>query len=54
MAAIPELQTAAVTTLHPRDVLACFRSNLWDPMKQAMVSYRDARSEDQMDSGLMA
>ncbi|MDB6075290.1 MAG: hypothetical protein JWO89_2930 [Verrucomicrobiaceae bacterium] len=56
MAAIPELQTPAVTTLHPRDILGCFRSNLWDPMKQAMVSYRAAREEatDSMDSGLAA
>ena len=56
MAAIPELQTPAVTTLHPRDILGCFRSNLWDPMKQAMVSYREAAkmADKDVDSGLMA
>lgn len=42
MAAIPELQQAVVTTLRPRDILSCFRANLWDAQLQRMVSYRDA------------
>lgn len=42
MAAIPELQRPHVTTLQPRDVVACLRQNLWDPMRQQMVRYRDA------------
>lgn len=58
MAALPELQAPTTTTLHPRDILGCFRSNLWDPMKQAMVSYREARARERessdMDSGLAA
>jgi omega-6 fatty acid desaturase (delta-12 desaturase) len=44
MAALPELQHPAVTTLHPRDILACFRGNLWETSTQRMVSYRRATS----------
>jgi omega-6 fatty acid desaturase (delta-12 desaturase) len=44
MAAIPELQNPTVTTLKPRDVLACFRANLWDGASGRMVRYRDAVS----------
>ena len=42
MAAIPELQDPAVTTLKPGDVVACFGANLWDPSIGRMVRYRDA------------
>ena len=42
MAAIPELQSPSVTTLRPRDVVACFRANLWDDASARMVRYRDA------------
>lgn len=42
MAAIPELQGPHVTTLRPRDVVACLRLNLWDPARRRMVRYRDA------------
>lgn len=42
MAAIPELQHPTVTTLKPRDVVACFRANLWDDSSGRMVGYRDA------------
>lgn len=42
MAAIPELQHPTVTTLRPRDILSCFRANLWDTGAQRMVGYRDA------------
>ena len=44
MAAIPELQDVTVTSLRPRDILACFRANLWEPSTQRMVSYREAAS----------
>jgi omega-6 fatty acid desaturase (delta-12 desaturase) len=40
MDAIPELQHPAVTTLRPRDVLACFRANIWDDVA-GMIRYRD-------------
>lgn len=42
MASVPELQTPAVTTLKPRDVVACFRANLWDEASGRMVDYREA------------
>jgi omega-6 fatty acid desaturase (delta-12 desaturase) len=41
MAAIPELQHPAVTTLRPRDVVACFRANVWDEAGGRMVRYSD-------------
>lgn len=42
MAAIPELQHPSVTTLRPREILACFRANLWDVASGRMIDYRDA------------
>jgi len=42
MEGIPELQTARKTSLHPRDVMACFRLKLWDPEEGRMVGYQDA------------
>ena len=42
MAALPELQHPAITTLRPHDILACFRANLWETTTQRMVSYRHA------------
>jgi acyl-lipid omega-6 desaturase (Delta-12 desaturase) len=42
MAGLPELQNPAITTLRPRDILACFRANLWETSTQQMVSYRHA------------
>lgn len=44
MAALPELQNPAITTLSPRDILACFRANLWETSTQRMVSYRHVAS----------
>lgn len=41
MTAIPELQHPTVTTLHPRDILACLRANLWDEETSRMVSYHE-------------
>jgi omega-6 fatty acid desaturase (delta-12 desaturase) len=39
MAAIPELQVEPQTSLAPRDILACLRLKLWDPVAQRMVGY---------------
>jgi omega-6 fatty acid desaturase (delta-12 desaturase) len=39
MAAIPELQIAPGTSLRPRDVIACLRLKLWDPVAQKMVGF---------------
>lgn len=44
MGAIPELQHPSVTTLRPRAIAACFRSNLWDDARGRMIDYRDAGS----------
>jgi omega-6 fatty acid desaturase (delta-12 desaturase) len=42
MEGIPELQHPGVTSLKPRDIVACFRANLWDVPSSRMVRYRDA------------
>ncbi len=42
MEAIPELQHPVITRLRPRDILDCFRANLWDPRKGCLVSYEEA------------
>jgi acyl-lipid omega-6 desaturase (Delta-12 desaturase) len=44
MAAIPDLQSPITTSLAPREIIACFRSCLWDEGLQRMVSYREADS----------
>lgn len=41
MAEIPELQHPGITTLKPRDIVACFRSNLWDVATGRMVGFRE-------------
>jgi omega-6 fatty acid desaturase (delta-12 desaturase) len=42
MAAIPELQhPRGKTSLHPRDIAACFRAKLWDTTQGRMVGYPD-------------
>jgi acyl-lipid omega-6 desaturase (Delta-12 desaturase) len=42
MAAIKELQSPITTSLAPREIVACFRANLWDEDRQRMVSYGEA------------
>lgn len=42
MSAVPELQRPIVTSLNPRDIVACLRLNLWDWQKQELVGYKDA------------
>jgi len=44
MKGIPELQNPIVTSLHPRDILKCFRLKLWDPEQRRMVSFKDAEA----------
>jgi len=40
MRAVPELQNPrGRTSLHPRDIVACFRQNLRDPDQECMVGY---------------
>ena len=42
MNAITELQSPIVTTLHPADVVACLRLQLWDDNLDRMVTYSEA------------
>ncbi len=42
MAAIPELQSPATTTLSLKEIRKCFRCCLWDVEQQRAVSYREA------------
>jgi omega-6 fatty acid desaturase (delta-12 desaturase) len=44
MAAIPELQSPIVTTLRPKDVLACFRLSLWDTKSEQLVNHRKLKA----------
>lgn len=39
MAGIPELQDPGITSLSPKDIVACFRLKLWDPERGEMVGY---------------
>ncbi|AKT35985.1 fatty acid desaturase [Chondromyces crocatus] len=39
MAAIPALQVPPATSLHPRDIAACLRLKLWDPVAEQMVPF---------------
>ena len=41
MATIPELQHPTVITLRLRDVVACFRANIWDDATRRTIRYRD-------------
>lgn len=45
MAAIPDLQSPITTSLAPREIVDCFRSNLWDETRQRMISYRKAATD---------
>jgi len=42
MAAIEELQSPGVTSLHPKDVAACLRLKLWDTENEQFISFRKA------------
>src|SRR5665213_2006970 len=46
MAAIPALQSPITTSLSPREIVNCFRANLWDESGQRMVSYHEADVAD--------
>jgi omega-6 fatty acid desaturase (delta-12 desaturase) len=43
MAGIPELQNPrGVTSLHPRDIMACFQLKIWDPELGHLTDYPEA------------
>lgn len=39
MAALEELQSPGTTSLHPRDVIACFRLKVWSPEQNRLVGF---------------
>jgi omega-6 fatty acid desaturase (delta-12 desaturase) len=41
MEALPELQAAKITSLHPADIWRCLRLKVWDVAAQRMISLRD-------------
>jgi omega-6 fatty acid desaturase (delta-12 desaturase) len=43
MAAIPELQSPRTTSLHPKEIAACFRLKVWDPAAGRMIGFRELR-----------
>ena len=43
VAAIPELQTPKITTLHPMEIIRCLRLKVWDAEAQRMVRLGDLR-----------
>ncbi len=45
MAAIPELQTPARTSLWPSDMYRCLRLKLWDKERDRMISFSEARQK---------
>lgn len=47
MEGLPELRKPASITLKPADIVACFRSNLWDTDTKQLVSYQAARLKTQ-------
>ena len=46
MVAVPELQNPNLTTLNPRDIIACLRLNLWDTAQGRMDTYHEAHTAD--------
>jgi omega-6 fatty acid desaturase (delta-12 desaturase) len=48
MAAIPELRNpVGVTSLYPRDIIACFKLKLWDPEQGKLVGFPKAQTGDE-------
>jgi len=41
----PELQGATVTTLRPRDIIACLKLKVWDPEQNRMIGFPELKSE---------
>jgi omega-6 fatty acid desaturase (delta-12 desaturase) len=51
MAGIPELQNPrGVTSLWPRDIIACFRLKLWDPELGRLVPFPEAEEHEVVDA----
>jgi omega-6 fatty acid desaturase (delta-12 desaturase) len=50
MSAIKELQAPVMTSLRPRDIAACLRLKLWDPVTEQHVPWKRGRSLLQAES----
>jgi acyl-lipid omega-6 desaturase (Delta-12 desaturase) len=44
MKAFPELQNPKVTTLYPRDIIACLKLKVWDPEQDRMITMEEIES----------
>lgn len=42
MAGLRELQSPAITTLHPLDIMRCLQLKLWDPTAERLLTFREA------------
>jgi omega-6 fatty acid desaturase (delta-12 desaturase) len=54
MGAIKELQAPVMTSLRPRDIIACLRLKLWDPITEQHVSWNQGRALLQAESRFAA
>ena len=52
--AIPELQNARTTSLHPKEIIACFRLKVWDPELNRMVGFKEIRAAKRAPSAIKA
>ncbi len=50
MAAIEALQFPTTTSLHPRDIAACLRLKLWDPVADELVPWQPERARPKHES----
>lgn len=49
---IPELQNARTTSLHPKEIAACFRLKVWDPELNRMIGFKEIRASKPMPSAV--
>jgi omega-6 fatty acid desaturase (delta-12 desaturase) len=45
MEKIPELQTARITTLSPREIVRCLRLKVWDPEQNRMIGFDELKQQ---------
>ena len=43
--AFPELQNARTTSLHPKEIAACFRLKVWDPERDRMIGFKEIKED---------
>ncbi len=52
LSSMPELDGAGVTTLWPRDIMACLRLKLWDESQERLVGYLTIEAPAKADAGI--